>query len=471
MFPHAVRSSRATNLFHFLKNESTGTGTFTLFCAVGRGANLTAFHFETKRRRSYNLATGDYIIQPLAAAANARAVMRIHAAIAGRHSRHGQLLPLECYLEEGVTLVTHVRDYPSPTLSELCEQSLHAFITFDDATVDPPPLKVSCNDFDLVWDIDATYFMEILSTAYAKSGLLNEEAPPPDGADTWIQSCYLLAEPWTLKAAQEAGWERPWACEVRPNIRKAGMSPGWSSAGDGRGKKAPVQDGDLDCSMDVIVVRTAEKLIDVLDEKLAPEVVAPWVGEVPSTSEATEALKRLVPVLRHMLTRSFSEEESKSSGNGTVSRMKISSSSSQEEMEDDTKEERASRDPRFDCHFSQEYIKHLLERISKAGVSINDKATQVLLPRAIAASNGEDVAALGKLPAKTLRQLWMQRLSEERSAAVARPVNLGALAAARRRRGAVEAAFDLACCGLVQQHAQDWGAAEVNDEAMLVTID
>ena len=88
ILPHAVRSSRATNLFHTLKvsagpllslaagqppasyipcsascrcsaspdcypdapeqNESTGTKTFTLFGPAGGGTNLTAFHFETK---------------------------------------------------------------------------------------------------------------------------------------------------------------------------------------------------------------------------------------------------------------------------------------------------------------------------------------------------------------------------------------------------------------------------------------
>lgn len=32
-------------------------------------------------------------------------LMRVHAAVAGRHTRHGQLLPLEVYLEEGVPLV------------------------------------------------------------------------------------------------------------------------------------------------------------------------------------------------------------------------------------------------------------------------------------------------------------------------------------------------------------------------------
>lgn len=32
-------------------------------------------------------------------------LMRIHAAVAGRHARHGQLLPLEVYLDEGLPLV------------------------------------------------------------------------------------------------------------------------------------------------------------------------------------------------------------------------------------------------------------------------------------------------------------------------------------------------------------------------------
>ena len=32
----------------------------------------------------------------------------MHAAVAGRHTRHGQLLPLECYLEEGIPLVSMI---------------------------------------------------------------------------------------------------------------------------------------------------------------------------------------------------------------------------------------------------------------------------------------------------------------------------------------------------------------------------
>ncbi len=158
-------------------------------------------------------------------------LMRIHAAVAGRHARHGQLLPLEVYLEEGLPLVglflpsrsacfavhvvlvaaagsrrahlalatsavcainegvaagcwiapsvfrsgpgasvqpchassaytgqmpphflslhrahpqvLHVRDYPFATLCELCEQSMHAFVSFGTVACSPPCLKAS----------------------------------------------------------------------------------------------------------------------------------------------------------------------------------------------------------------------------------------------------------------------------------------------------------------------------------------
>ena len=142
-------------------------------------------------------------------------LMRVHAAVAGRHTRHGQLLPLEVYLEEGIPLVggcgtwvaggkvgsgraeragveqgtlllceaagrqvhrssniwgraaisrrpapvpaglpstcpptdvpqvLHVRAYPYATLCELCEQSMHAFVSFGTTACTPPALKVS----------------------------------------------------------------------------------------------------------------------------------------------------------------------------------------------------------------------------------------------------------------------------------------------------------------------------------------
>ena len=38
--------------------------------------------------------------------------------------------------------VLHVRDYPRATLCELCEQSLHAFVSFSTVACSPPALKV-----------------------------------------------------------------------------------------------------------------------------------------------------------------------------------------------------------------------------------------------------------------------------------------------------------------------------------------
>ena len=46
--------------------ESTGVSSFTFFLPLGCGANLTAFHLETKRLRSLNCGSGDLIFQPLA---------------------------------------------------------------------------------------------------------------------------------------------------------------------------------------------------------------------------------------------------------------------------------------------------------------------------------------------------------------------------------------------------------------------
>ena len=69
--PHAHTHTHTHTKLH-LQSESTGTSTFTLFAPAGGGGNLTAFHFETKRRRSYNLGTGDFIVQPVATASNTR---------------------------------------------------------------------------------------------------------------------------------------------------------------------------------------------------------------------------------------------------------------------------------------------------------------------------------------------------------------------------------------------------------------
>ncbi|KAH7623329.1 hypothetical protein Ndes2526B_g01755 [Nannochloris sp. 'desiccata'] len=568
MLPHAVRSSRSTNLFHFLKSESTGTGTFTLFGGIGPGANLTAFHYETKRRRSYNCATGDYIFQPLAASANTRAMMRVHAAVAGRHSRHGQLLPLECYLEEGITMVTHLRIDLDPSLCELCEQSMHAFITFDDGTITTTgnpsigankttttstitnggvisnllfpssnnnnnnnnntsdsniatlpadittmPLKISCNDFDLIWDIDATYYMERVSTAYEAMGILPEEAPPPDGADTWIQSAYLTAEPRTLKSAYDScsiefddsrgdgigsgGFAaaaagtviRPWACEVTSAARKEINSPGWKL--NFRDQRRSFGDSELDSGMDVIVVRTAEKLLDVVLQKVSADVSQPWVGEVPSVHEAKEALKRLIPVINDMIQRALSENEIGGGEN-------LFFNQQQQQME----EHHFSGIPAADydaraihvstsqqqwidaCHFSREYLEDLLQRISRDGLlhtsapSLGATTTTATTVFSAVVSHvrpdildSESAVELGDLTAGLLRNLWMHRLVEERKAVLLQPLDEEAVAAARRKRHAAELAFDTVCCELLQRNAHAWGIAGSNDEFQHVEID
>ena len=72
MLPEAIRSSRPTNFFKQLCVESTGTASFTMFAPIGQLTNVTAFHQETKKRRSWNCGSGDFIVQPVASASNVR---------------------------------------------------------------------------------------------------------------------------------------------------------------------------------------------------------------------------------------------------------------------------------------------------------------------------------------------------------------------------------------------------------------
>lgn len=57
MFPGAVQSSRAGSVFKHMSVESTGTASFTFFAPIGCKTNITAFHQETKKRRSWNCGT------------------------------------------------------------------------------------------------------------------------------------------------------------------------------------------------------------------------------------------------------------------------------------------------------------------------------------------------------------------------------------------------------------------------------
>ena len=71
-----------------------------------------------------------------------RKLERVHAAVMGAHKRHGCLLPLEMYLEEDIPLVCYIRDKPYAEMVELPEQSCHCFLSFSNASADPPALKV-----------------------------------------------------------------------------------------------------------------------------------------------------------------------------------------------------------------------------------------------------------------------------------------------------------------------------------------
>lgn len=80
--------------------ETSGPASWSMFAPLGGGPPLTAFHNETKGRRSLNAGLGDLIVQPLAVSSLNLKLERIHAAITGSHARHARLLPLELYLEE-----------------------------------------------------------------------------------------------------------------------------------------------------------------------------------------------------------------------------------------------------------------------------------------------------------------------------------------------------------------------------------
>lgn len=71
--------------------ESSGIATFTFFMPLGCGANMTAFHYETKRLRSLNCGSGDLILQPLATEENLKKFERVHAAIFGEFRRSNQV--------------------------------------------------------------------------------------------------------------------------------------------------------------------------------------------------------------------------------------------------------------------------------------------------------------------------------------------------------------------------------------------
>jgi len=72
MLPQPMQSSRAGNFFRHLCVESTGTASFTMFAPISQATNITPFHQETKKRRSWNCGSGDFIVQPLSTADSVR---------------------------------------------------------------------------------------------------------------------------------------------------------------------------------------------------------------------------------------------------------------------------------------------------------------------------------------------------------------------------------------------------------------
>ncbi|GMH34497.1 hypothetical protein BSKO_02331 [Bryopsis sp. KO-2023] len=273
MLPLMLRSDRPESLLKFMKVESTGTSTFTFFLPLGGGANITAFHFETKRLRSLNCGTGDLIFQPLATEENLRKLDRIHQAIFGTFERHGQLLPIEMYLEEGIEMVTYLRDQGYAECVELPILSSHAFISHGTLFSSPPPYKVSCNDIGLRKEPLTAYFLEEIAKNEKEDMLGGEKQRQ---ADSWMESVYLVN------------------CDFNP----ASKSP-WSGEISGQRKcEYPGSERDnRSQDMQTCVVRLAERLLDLVDERLKRNVVKGG----PNKEQATEGLKTLLPALQDVL--------------------------------------------------------------------------------------------------------------------------------------------------------------------------
>ncbi|KAA6427763.1 MAG: hypothetical protein FRX49_02426 [Trebouxia sp. A1-2] len=224
MFPPALRSDRPDSFFKQMCVESTGAASFTLFAACGPATNITPFHQETKKRRSFNCGTGDFIVQPLCTADNVRQVERVHAAVMGAHERHACLLPLEMYLEEGIPLVCYIRDQGHAQMVELPEQSCHAFMSFSNAAAPPPCIKVSCNDWHVESELSSAYLLEKLLASCREAGVEAEVGEGGADPDTWVETPYALRQPCSLheqtgepmcKLGLDGTWQRPWADEMQ----------------------------------------------------------------------------------------------------------------------------------------------------------------------------------------------------------------------------------------------------------------
>ncbi|CAD7702303.1 unnamed protein product [Ostreobium quekettii] len=269
MLPEFLRSNRPDSLMHFMKVESSGTATFSFFCPLGGGCQLTAFHQETKRMRSFNCGSGDLIVQPIATEANIRRLERVHSTLFRSHKRHRYLLPLDMYLEEGIPLVLYIRNSQSAEMVELPFLSTHAFLTFTSATSQPPAYKVSCNDLCLTKEPFVAYAFEELAMIDGETHMMggnNQLA-----ADEWMESAYFAM--WPPGRGVECAWDDELL-----------------------GSTGPPSEGDRprDRNMRTVVVRTVQRLLDLLEGRLDTSRVA---GSVPSTDEALAVLAGLLPCL------------------------------------------------------------------------------------------------------------------------------------------------------------------------------
>ncbi|DBA98053.1 TPA: hypothetical protein ACH3X3_012881 [Trebouxia sp. C0006] len=276
--------------------DPTGLTAFSSRCAwramvllPSRCLQPAGFHQETKKRRSFNCGTGDFIVQPLCTADNVRKLERVHAAVLGAHERHACLLPLEMYLEEGIPLVCHVRDQGHAQMVELPKQSCHAFMSFSNAAASPPCIKVSCNDWHVESELSSAYLLEKLLANGREAGVEAEVGEGTD-PDTWVETPYALRQPCSLheetgepmcKLGLDGTWQRPWADEKQT---QECTEEDVAEQAD-RGNR---------CSdVEVLLVRCVEKEIDNLDGKLKD---TSW-NALATTSQSLRVLQNALPVL------------------------------------------------------------------------------------------------------------------------------------------------------------------------------
>lgn len=80
----------------------------------------------------------------------------------GSFKRHGHVLPLEMYLEEGLPLVCYMRKQCYAEMVELPEQSCHFFMSWSNAAAPVPSLKVCPDDHSL----SRTHGLELLALPF-----------------------------------------------------------------------------------------------------------------------------------------------------------------------------------------------------------------------------------------------------------------------------------------------------------------